>query len=112
MIVVLFILIDFYSNKINPRLTGVDNPTNIIGIFDSEHVILIILSTLLFLLVLGSFAKSILFDHREEFGIKKLKSKKSFFLFTLIISFIGAIYVLLDVALQNIYLTLGPIDFI
>lgn len=101
-------MIYYYSIKINPD-RSVENPNNIIGIFDFNHMMAIILSSTLFLLVLGAFIKTLFIDHREDFNID-FKTRRTIFLFLLVVSFISAVYVLLDVALKNVYMTIGPID--
>lgn len=109
-ILTLFLLIVYYSRQINPN-GDLERPTNIIGVFDFNHIMAIILSSMLFLFVLGAFIKTLFMDNKDVFGID-FKTKKTVFLFLLVVSFISAVYVLLDVALKNIYMTLGPIDVI
>ena len=109
---ILFLLIVYYSSKITPDLFAEDNPDNVIGFNSSTYILLIIISSTLFLLVLGSFIKTLFFDHKDEFGINDYTSTKTVILGILIVSFISAVYVLLDVALRNVYLTTGPVDVI
>ena len=110
LILIIFVLIILYSSKINPD--NVNNPNDIIGIFSTNYLILIGLSSTLFLLVLGIFIKTLFIDNRVEFGLTEFRSKRVFFLFVLVVTFIAAVYVLLDVALRNIYMTIGPIDVV
>lgn len=109
-ILILFLLIDYFSSKITPDRTHDLYAQNIVGIFDSTHIILIILSSTLFILVLGAFIKTLFIDNRVEFGLTNFKTKRTIFLFILVVSFISAVYVLLDVALTNIYMIIGPVD--
>ena len=99
---ILFLLIVYYSSKITPDLFAEDNPDNVIGFNSSTYILLIIISSTLFLLVLGSFIKTLFFDHKDEFGINDYTSTKTVILGILIVSFISAVYVLLDVALRNV----------
>lgn len=110
-ILVIFILIAYFSSKITLDRNEY-NPPYIIGIFTQTYLILIILSSTLFILVLAAFVKTLFFDHREEFGLTNLRTKRVFFVFLLVVSFISAVYTLLDIALQNVYMTLGPVDVI
>ncbi len=111
-ILILFLLIVYYSSKINPNRLKNLNPDDIIGVFTTNHIMLIILSSTLFILVLGVFIKTLFIDNRVEFGLDNFKSKRVIFLFLLVVSFISAVYVLLDVALTNIYMIIGPVDAI
>ncbi|MHA2366723.1 MAG: hypothetical protein ACXAC7_22410, partial [Candidatus Hodarchaeales archaeon] len=74
--------------------------------------LLIITSSTLFVLVIVAFSKLVFFDHREDFGIVSLKSWRALFFFLLVVSFISAVYLLLDSALVNIYMITGPVDVI
>lgn len=83
--------------------------------FDSQtYIFLIITSSILFILVVLAFTKIILFDNREEFGIVSYKSWRTFFFFLLMMAFLSAVYLLLDVALikSNVYLIIGPVDVV
>ena len=110
-ILCLFIVLYSYSIKITPD-TNVSDPPNIIGYFSSEYLTLIVVSSLLFLLVLAAFIKTLFIDHKQEFGIDNYKTKKVLFLFLLVVSFISAVYTILDVALKNVYMTIGPMDVV
>lgn len=82
---------------------------------DTRYLIAITLSSIAFILVLIGFSKIILFDMSSEFGLKDEATDEivydvRFFLFaTLALSFCSAIYLLLDVFLQDAYLELLPV---
>ncbi|PWI46894.1 hypothetical protein CEE45_14485 [Candidatus Heimdallarchaeota archaeon B3_Heim] len=83
---------------------------------NTEYVVAIVLSTLCFFLVLIGFSKIVLFDMADEFGLRdesgKMMYNSRFWLFTLLaLSFCSAIYLLLDVFLQETYLQLLPVIF-
>ncbi len=82
---------------------------------DPVYLIAVAFSSICFILVLIGFSKVILFDMASEFGLRdektnKMKYDKRFFLFaSLALSFCSAIYLLLDVFLQDTYLELLPV---
>ncbi len=83
---------------------------------NTEYVIAIILSSLCFFLVLFGFSKIVLFDMANEFGLRddsgKMVYNTRFWLFAVLaLSFCSAIYLLLDVFLQETYLQLLPVIF-
>ncbi|MFW9928064.1 MAG: hypothetical protein ACFFD1_01580 [Candidatus Thorarchaeota archaeon] len=88
------------------------NPDNIIGFNNSIYWSLIITSSVLFIFVVLVFTKLILFDNKEEFGIESFKSFKSILIFFLVVTFLCAVYLLLDSSLVNIYLVIGPVDVV
>ncbi|MHA1443948.1 MAG: hypothetical protein ACTSR4_04285 [Candidatus Hodarchaeales archaeon] len=82
-------------------------------ISNTNYLIAVILSSICFFLVLIGFSKIVLFDMANEFGLRddneKMIYNLRFFLFTLLaLSFCSAIYLLLDVFLQETYLELFP----
>ena len=107
-ILALMVRIIYLSRQINgdPDLI---NPDNIISKNGSDYVELMILSSVVYLLILGFFSKLVFFDHKEDFGIKSYKSLKSALFFLLTIAFISLVYALFDVALINIYLEALPV---
>ncbi|MHA1995895.1 MAG: hypothetical protein ACW97Z_15215 [Candidatus Hodarchaeales archaeon] len=83
---------------------------------NTEYVIAIILSSLCFFLVLIGFSKIVLFDMADEFGLRDesgdMVYNTRFWLFAMLaLSFCSAIYLLLDVFLQETYLQLLPVIF-
>jgi hypothetical protein len=82
---------------------------------DPIYVITVALSSICFILVLIGFSKIVLFDMASEFGLRDEETDKMiydsrFFLFAaLALSFCSAIYLLLDVFLQNTYLEILPV---
>ncbi|MHA2091931.1 MAG: hypothetical protein ACW98K_13850, partial [Candidatus Kariarchaeaceae archaeon] len=88
------------------------NPSDIISYSQNEDLILMGVSSLLFVLVLAFFTKVVFIDHKEEFGIESWKSTRAFWFFLLTISFISLVFILLDIALINVYLITGPVLFI
>jgi hypothetical protein len=84
-----------------------------VTISDNNYLIAIILSSICFFLVLFGFSKIVLFDMADEFGLRdengKMIYNSRFFLFALLaLSFCSAIYLTLDVFLQETYLELFP----
>ena len=84
-----------------------------VSISNNNYLFAIILSSICFFLVLIGFSKIVLFDMANEFGLRDENSKmvynSRFFLFALLaLSFCSAIYLLLDVFLQETYLELFP----
>ena len=80
----------------------------------SEYLLAAGLSSLCFFLVLFGFSKIVLFDMANEFGLRddsgNMRYNKRFWLFTMLaLSFCSAIYLLLDVLLQKVYLELFPV---
>jgi hypothetical protein len=88
------------------------NPPDIISYSRNEDIYLMVISSLLFVFVLAFFTKVVFIDHKEEFGIDSWKSARAFWFFLLIISFISLVFILLDIALVNIYLITAPVLFI
>lgn len=82
---------------------------------DPSYVITVALSSICFILVLIGFSKIVLFDMANEFGLRDEETNKMiydirFFLFSaLALSFCSAIYLLLDVFLQDTYLEILPV---
>ncbi|MFX0185357.1 MAG: hypothetical protein ACFE95_19925 [Candidatus Hodarchaeota archaeon] len=82
---------------------------------DPIYVITVALSSICFILVLIGFSKIVLFDMANEFGLRDEETNKMiydarFFLFAaLALSFCSAIYLLLDVFLQDTYLEILPV---
>jgi len=106
LLTILAIIINL-SSQISPD-PKIANPQDIIDLTSRAHLYLIILSSLLFLLVLGVFTKVVLVDHREEFGVTNWKEPRMIITFLLTTSFISLVYILLDVSLINIYLMTLP----
>jgi hypothetical protein len=77
-----------------------------------EVALLIIVSSVLYLLVLGSFSYLLFSSEKENFNIENIYSKKAAFLGFLVLIFISLLYLLLDVALADEYLELGPVMFV
>ena len=80
----------------------------------TEYIFAAILSSLCFFIVLIAFSKVVLFDLANDFGMRDESGKmiygKRFWLFTMLaLSFCSAIYLLLDVLLQDVYLQLFPV---
>jgi hypothetical protein len=81
---------------------------------ETNYIIAAALSSLCFFLVLFGFSKIILFDMADEFGLRddsgNMCYNRRFWLFTILaLSFCSAIYLLLDVLLQDVYLELFPV---
>lgn len=110
MIGLIFIII-IYSRKIAPNSSILDTQ-NVIGFNNLDYWILGISSSVLFLLVLGSFSKLIFFDYKDDFGIESYRSLRFIGFMLLIMVFLSAVYILLDTALSNIYFLTGPIDLV
>ncbi len=84
-----------------------------VSISDNNYLFAIILSSICFFCVLLGFSKIVLFDMADEFGLRDEKGtmiyNSRFFLFALLaLSFCSAIYLMLDVFLQETYLELFP----
>lgn len=107
-ILTLMVMIINLSSEITPDREEV-NPDGIISREGSVELQLMVLSTLVFVLVLTFFSKIVFFDHKEDFGIESYKSIKSVLFFLLTIAFISLVFILLDVALINIYLESFPV---
>ncbi len=99
------------SEEITPDRDDV-NPQNIISADGSVELQLMAVSTLVFILVLTFFSKIVFFDHKEDFGIESYKSIKAVLFFMMTIAFISLVFILLDVALINIYLESFPVYLI
>jgi hypothetical protein len=108
-LMVLFII--QLSSEITPNVDEL-NPDEVIGFDTSTYLLLILTSSLLFIFVVITFTKLILFDNKKEFGIDSFKSWRSILVFFLVINFISAVYLLLDSSLINVYLITGPVDVI
>lgn len=88
------------------------NQEGIIITNDSVHFEIIVLSTVVFGLVLIFFSKIVFFDHKEDFGIESYKSIKSLLFFLLTIAFLSLVFLMFDVALNNVYLQILPVYLI
>lgn len=88
------------------------NPDGIISATGSTELQLMAISTLVFILVLTFFSKIVFFDHKEDFGIESYKSIKAVLFFLMTIAFISLVFILLDIALINIYLESLPVYII
>jgi len=88
------------------------NPSSVLSYGTNAAIWLVLVSSLLFLAVLLAFGRMLFFDRKEEFHIENYKSPRSIFFFLLTISFLSQIYILLDVALINVYLITGPVSII
>ncbi len=80
----------------------------------TNYLIVIILSSLAFILVLVGFSKIILFDMAEEFGLRDdngnmVYNLRFLLLLILALSFCSSIYLLLDVHLRETYLVIIPV---
>ena len=94
-------------------ILSADIDLSTVTISDNNYLIAIILSSICFFLVLFGFSKIVLFDMADEFGLRdengKMIYNSRFFLFALLaLSFCSAIYLTLDVFLQETYLELFP----
>ncbi len=106
MLIMMLIIISL-SNDVSGGSDEI-NPDNIISSSSNNDLLLIFLSSSLFLIVLAFFTKVVFIDHKFEFGIENWKSQRAFWFFLLTISFILLVYILLDIALVNVYLITGP----
>ncbi len=107
-IAVLLFIIMIFSARIDPEVLST------VDFSDTDYLIVIILSSIAFIVVLIGFTKILLFDMAREFGLKddtgKMVYNVRFWLFALLIlSFCYAIYILLDVQLKETYLVILPI---
>ncbi|MCK4849448.1 MAG: hypothetical protein KAT16_10495, partial [Candidatus Heimdallarchaeota archaeon] len=94
-------------------IISADIDLSTVSISDTNYLIAIVLSSICFFLVLIGFSKIVLFDMANEFNLRdengKMDYNLRFFLFALLaLSFCSAIYLLLDVFLQETYLELFP----
>ncbi|MHA1944566.1 MAG: hypothetical protein ACXAC6_01930 [Candidatus Hodarchaeales archaeon] len=94
-------------------ILSADIDLSTVTISDNNYLIAIILSSICFFLVLFGFSKIVLIDMANEFGLRdeneKMVYNSRFFLFALLaLSFCSAIYLTLDVFLQETYLELFP----
>ncbi|MHA2170432.1 MAG: hypothetical protein ACXAB7_11115 [Candidatus Kariarchaeaceae archaeon] len=103
-VLLILVLIMLVSEDITPSRPTLD--ADEIIKFDSTHQLLFGLSSALLLILLISFTRLIFFDQREEFGITSYRSWRALWFLLLIISFLISVFILLDVALINIYLNL------
>ncbi|OLS19593.1 MAG: hypothetical protein HeimC2_40720 [Candidatus Heimdallarchaeota archaeon LC_2] len=110
-ILALMVWIINLSAEITPDRDEV-NPSDIISSDEFVNLQLMAITTIVFILVIGFFSKIVFFDHKEDFGIESYKSIKAVLFFLLTITFISLVFVLLDVALINIYLQSFPVYFI
>jgi hypothetical protein len=101
---IIFLII--YALSIN-----LENPVNI---NTNNDAILALLSIVLYVLVLFSFAKFVYLDHPTAFDISKIKDWKVFWNIFITFLFISAVYILLDAALpeNSVYLLTGPLSFL
>ena len=80
---------------------------------DPQYILLIIVSSLAFLVLLLAILKLFLFSNLEGMGIRSddrgLEFIRLLFFTGMIISFVTALYCLLDVSLPEAYLQLGPV---
>ena len=83
---------------------------------DPQYILLIIVSSLAFLVLLAAILKLFLFSNLEGMGIKSdergLEIIRLLFFTGMIMSFVTALYCLLDVSLPDAYLQLGPVFLI
>ena len=88
------------------------NLSDPVKITTDNDTLLTLLSILLYILVLFSFAKFVYLDHPIAFNIKTLRDWKVFWNVLLTFIFITSVYILLDAALpQNtVYLLTGPLS--
>ncbi|MCE7734315.1 MAG: hypothetical protein GPJ54_05500 [Candidatus Heimdallarchaeota archaeon] len=106
-ILALMVRIITLSDKLTT--TGDVNQDNIILVNNSVNFEILVLSTVVFALVLIFFSKIVFFDHKEDFGIESYKSVKAILFFLLTIAFISLVFILFDVALNNVYLQIFPV---
>ncbi len=85
------------------------NPLIVVSFDSSNAIWLVLISSILFIAVLLAFSKMLFFDRKEEFHIENYKSPRSIWFFLLTLSFLGQIYLLLDVSLINVYMITGPV---
>lgn len=107
MLMILFVIISL-SADIAPDRDEL-NPSGVIGLVNQTTVLLMVFSIILFSSVLIGFSKAVLIDHKEEFGITKWKSIRAVVTTLLTSSFIALVFILLDVALINVYITIPPV---
>jgi hypothetical protein len=88
--------------------SSVVNPDGVITLSTSDHLLLTLVSSVLFVIVLLVFTKVVLVDHKEEFGINSWKQGRVFITVVMTTSFISLVYILLDISLINIYLMTLP----
>jgi hypothetical protein len=88
------------------------NPSTVLSFESSAAFWLILISSVLFVAVLMGFGKMLFFDKKEEFHIGEYKSPRSIWFFLLTISFLSQIFILLDVALINVYMITGPVSVV
>lgn len=110
LILALMIRIINLSDKLTT--TSDVNQENIIVVDKSIQFELIFLSTVVFALVLIFFSKIVFFDHKEDFGIESYRSIKAILFFLLTIAFLSLVFLLFDVALNNVYLQIFPVYLI
>lgn len=76
----------------------------------TDHALIIIISSsILFLLVLFTFSWFLFAQDRESFGIEKFYSRKGLILAFMSAIFITLLYLLLDITINDGYLELGPV---
>jgi hypothetical protein len=107
-IAILLLIVMIYSANLDLEVLST------IDFSSTDYLIVIILSSIAFLVVLIGFTRTILFEMADEFGLRDATGEISynlrFWLFALLIlSFCYAIYILLDVQLDTTYLVLLPI---
>ena len=107
----LMVIIIFISESISGG-REIPNPSSVLSLDSTNALLLILVSSLLFIAVLMAFSKMLFFDRKEEFHIENYKSPRSVWFFLLTISFLSQIFILLDVALINVYMITGPVSVI
>ncbi len=95
----------FYFSSLLVNQTLLD-PPNVLGV-TPLHLLLMFLDVLLFILINLLFGNVIFIGQRNKFGTNKLFSVRTLILFTLQILFVGLVFILLDVALVNIFFLQG-----
>ncbi|MCY3412311.1 MAG: hypothetical protein INQ03_11810 [Candidatus Heimdallarchaeota archaeon] len=109
--VMLILILNIISLSRKVRSDDSINPDNVLT-SSNDAIILMIISSTLYLLVMIAFSKLVFLDKREDFAIKKFSTPRAIWFFLLTISFISQVYILLDVALINVYLITGPVYFL
>lgn len=103
-VILILLAIIAFSRRLNPNPDD-PNTSNVIG-FDAIHIYIMAFGTVFIIALLWFFTKIIFVDNKREFGIDSYKSIRGFWTFVLTADFLIAVYLLLDVALVNTYLSL------
>ena len=111
LMLIMMVTIIYLSDNISGG-RDIVNPQNVVSFDTSTAILLVLISSVLFTAVLLAFTKMLFFDRKEEFHIIKYKSPRSIWFFLLTLSFIGQVYLLLDVSLINVYMITGPVTVI